>query len=75
MKSQKARNRTFEREKFWRVNKERKKRGLRELKSKIYLIRAARRHSRYMIKKHRFAHTTRKWRKGKNKKTLLGCQK
>jgi len=54
------RNREIEREIFRLVNNERKKRGLKELQPKTYLIRAARRHSRYMIKRHRFAHTTKR---------------
>jgi len=56
MKSQKARNREIERAIFWLVNKERKKRGLDELKLTPYLIHAAREHSKDMIRRHFFSH-------------------
>lgn len=53
-------NREIERIIFKLVNKERSGRGLKELSTKPYLIRAAIRHSRYMVKRHHFAHTTRR---------------
>ena len=56
MKSQKARNREIEREILRLLNKERKKRGLKELQSEPYLIQAARKHSEDMIKRHYFSH-------------------
>ncbi len=56
MKTKKARNREIEREIVRLVNKERKKRGLKELQSEPYLIHAARRHSEDMIKRHYFSH-------------------
>ena len=56
MKTQKARNREIERAIFWLVNKERKKRGLGELKLTSYLIHAAREHSKDMIRRGYFSH-------------------
>lgn len=49
-------NREIERIIFKLVNKERSKRGLKELSPKAYLVRAARRHSREMIRRHFYGH-------------------
>jgi hypothetical protein len=49
-------NRKIERENFRLVNNERKKRGLGELKLTPYLIHAARKHSKDMIRRHFFSH-------------------
>lgn len=49
-------NREIERIIFKLVNKERSERGLRELSPKAYLVRAARRHSRDMIRRHFYGH-------------------
>lgn len=49
-------NREIERTIFKLVNKERSERGLKELLPKLYLVRAARKHSRDMIRRHFYGH-------------------